>query len=706
MDKLRFRFSAVTALIALLILFSCQATPTDPEPQVFSLLANTTAAPDGFYPGEWAVISVDVYGAMLTGPDVNSKVDLVFLVDESGSMSSSDPTGIRHTTIDQILSGLNPSQHRAGIVVFSDHAQILGGYSALTTNFSQLANYLNTLPAPNGFTNIAHAMELSNSLLEDSTANHRIAILLTDGFPESASSFGYDTAQDAEINTTHVPFAITEDINYYVVHLSASDWVPEWTTLLQDRIAGDTGGQYFVADDADELSTHLPNIVNEASSFLVLKDVSLDVQFRMGPNEYSEIDDGNIILFGANAFQVFPQNVTTDPRAELPDNQGVSIKIPVTSHVPIPPGSPPDVTEIDLPSLKPSAKVSYHLGDDIIKTKTIPQVTVTWRRNPEVLALKRFDPGQRRLTVSVTNFIDEGPITDVELWEALSLIFEAEYLSATPMPQRIVPILSNNNDLAYLYWKLGDIAPFETKAVSFDVRYHGPASGMVPVNMGKPESIVQFTRPDGTVQQLSSGSTNPDTRWYGDNKIDATILNVAPEVSLGPDLIIRAGHNGGSPGSDMTITPEPVSISLWNDAYADNGYDEYSFDAAHANPEPLDLNGKNTLWIRIDNRGNQPTMEEIKAEIYILHKYCACPSDLDMSIWHHLGTKNFGTSPLMPGQFRVQGFEWNTAAAIIGSLRTEIIAAGKAFIKVVVTDEITELRFNNNAAVKAVPILP
>jgi hypothetical protein len=206
------------------------------------------------------------------------------------------------------------------------------------------------------------------------------------------------------------------------------------------------------------------------------------------------------------------------------------------------------------------------------------------------------------------------------------------------------------------------------------------------------------------VQQLSSGSSNPAIRWYGDNKIDATILNVAPEVSQGPDLIIRAGHKGGRPGNDMTITPEPGSLSLWNDAYADGGYDEFANDAAHANPEPLDLDGKNTLWIRIDNRGNQPTTQEIKAEIYVLHKYCACPSDLDMSIWHHLGTKNFGTSPLMPGQFRVEGFEWNTEAAISGSLRSEIIAAGKAFIKVVVTHEPTELRTNNNAAVTAVPL--
>ena len=705
MDKLRYRFLGVSALIAFLILSSCQSTPiTDPEPEVHALLSNYIAAPDGFYPGEWAVIGVDVYGDERTGPGVESKVDLVFLVDESGSMSSSDPTGIRHTTIKQILSGLNASQHRAGIVVFSDHAQILGGYSALTTDFSQLSNHIDTLSAPDGFTNIAEAMRLANSLLEDSTANNRIAILLTDGYPQSATSSGYDTVQDAEINMIHVPFAIIEDINYHVVHLFASDWVLEGTALLENRIAGDTGGQYFIAVNASQLSTQLPNIVNEASSYLVLKDVWLDVQFRMGTNEYSAIDDANIILSGANEFEVFPQNVTTLPRALLPSNQGISINIPVTSHIPIPAGSPPDFTEIDLPSLKPSAKIFYHLGDNIIKTKTIPQVIVTWRRNPQVLVLKRFDPGQRRLTISVTSFIDEGPITDVELWEILSLIFEAEYPSATPMPHRIVPILNNNNDLAYLYWKLGDIAPFETKEVSFDVRYHGPTSGLVPVNMGKPEAIVQFTHPDGAVQQLVSASTNPDTRWYGDNKIDATILNVGPEVSQGPDLIIRSDHNWGGPGSDMTITPRPTSLSLWNDAYADNGYDEFADDAAHTNPEPLDLDGKNTLWIRIDNRGNQPTTQEITAEIYVLHKYCACPSDLGTSIWHHLGTKNFGTSPLAPGQFRVEGFEWNTAADITGSLRSEITAIGKAYFKVVVSDEPTELRFNNNTAVTVVPL--
>ncbi|MFQ5824538.1 MAG: VWA domain-containing protein [bacterium] len=702
--KNSFLYYLIGILAVFALFFSCVSPPTDPEPQIYSQLANYSLAPDGFYPGEWAVIGVDVYGDTRTGPAVNAKVDLVFIVDESGSMAGSDPSRIRHNTIKQILTNLNSNQHRAGIITFSDNAEILGGYSQLTTNFTQLVDYLDALPAPVGFTNIAHAMQLANSLFSGSTANHRVAILLTDGFPESETSFGYDTSQDAEINTTHVPYAISEDINYYVVHLFADDWNALGTALLQDRIAGDTGGEYFVAADASQLATRLPAIVEEASNTLVLKDVTLDIQFRMGPNEYSEIDGNNIFLAGSNSYQVFPSHVTTETRPVLPNNQAITLRIPITAYEPIPSGSPPEVTEIELPSLEPSAELSYHLGDDIIKTKTIPQVIVTWLRAPEVLALKRLDPGSRRLTVSVTNFIREGPITDVKLWELLAFdYFEAVYLSATPSPQRIAPIVSNYKDSAYLYWMLGDVAPLETKAVSFDVHYHGPTEGIVAVNMAKPESIVQFTAPDASVRRLSAGSTDPDTRWYGDNTIDAAILNAAPEESQGADLLIYDNHRT-SAGGDMTVPPVPLSNSLWNDAFADNGYDEQANDAAHANPEPLDLGGANKLWIRIDNRGNQPTMGEIRAEIYIKHEYCACPTDLDISIWHHLGTLDFGITSMTPGQFRVQGFEWNAANTLSPALITELNATGQAFFKVVVSYLGPELRLNNNTAVKRIPI--
>jgi hypothetical protein len=147
---------------------------------------------------------------------------------------------------------------------------------------------------------------------------------------------------------------------------------------LKNRIAEDTGGQYFTAQTASELVTVLPSIVEDVSTTLVLKDVSLDIQFRFSPNEYSAINADNIFLAGAASYQIPSEGrVTTQKRRQLPSNQGITIRIPVTSFTPIPPGSPPNQTQVRLPCLTTDAVVSYHLGDRQIETRRINQVYVT-----------------------------------------------------------------------------------------------------------------------------------------------------------------------------------------------------------------------------------------------------------------------------------------------------------------------------------------
>ena len=226
---MRTHFASVVLPIAIALL--CQAQRAEcqmlPEPDVGSGLSNAASAPEGFFPCQWAVIQVDALGDIHRGPAVKARVDIVFLLDESGSMDTTDDGLVRRTTIENILSGLDPDQYRAAIVVFSDGADILGGYTSLTTDFASLIDQVRDLPGPGGYTNMAGAMGLANFLLAESHANHRLAILLTDGTPASESSWGYDTAQDAEINTIHVPFAIAEDINYYVVHLAPERHAPK-----------------------------------------------------------------------------------------------------------------------------------------------------------------------------------------------------------------------------------------------------------------------------------------------------------------------------------------------------------------------------------------------------------------------------------------------------------------------------------------------
>ncbi len=696
-------------LFLIFISFACQAgtSASDPEPSLFSNLLNAYDEP--FYPLEWAMINVSVWGDTRTGPAVTANVDLVFLVDESYSMVNSDPNDIRHSTIQDILNSLSPDQHRAAIVTFNNTAEILGGLNQLTNDFGQLVHLVDTIPDPisGALTNIAGAMQLANSLLINSSANHRIAILLTDGFPASENSGGYyDLDQDAEINITHVPDAITHDINYYVVHLDSGDWTVQGTTLLQNRIAGDTNGEYYVASDAWQLATQLPAIVENVSHTLILKDVVITTRFNMSPNEYSEIDEANIFHSGINTFQAFPSYVETEAVQTLPFGQMIIINIPITSYEPIPPGSPPDLTEIDLHSLAPDATVQYHLGDNQTITKVIPQVTVTWLRRPEILVLKRLNPGNREITISVTNFIRDGAIRDVRLWELLALDFEAVYPTAEPPPVYILPQDYKWGDIAWLYWNLGDIGPLETKEVKFDFRYQGPPTGNVQVDMTKPAALVRLIDPNDITREISTADTHPDNRWYGDNVIDASELNASPADSIGPDLIIYSSHQSIEPSASTPPIPSPSSKSIWNDAFSIDGYNQNEIFAYLANPEPLDLAGENGLWIRIDNIGNRIADEEIIANIYIKSDYTASPMDLDLNEWHHIGSVDFGPEAIDVRAFRVKMFEWDASQTLSSALINDITNTGQAFFKVIVSNMEDELRLNNNTAVVKIDINP
>lgn len=691
-------FSSIVVPIALAVLCRTQPARCEsvPEPQVGSELSNSASAPEGFFPCQWAVIDARVSGDTHHSPEVKAKVDIVFLLDESGSMEITDPQQIGRTTVIQILSGLNDSQYRAAVVVFNDVATMS---SLLTTDFGSLINFVHTLPNPGGLTNMAGAMALANSLLAESYANHRLAILLTDGTPESEAYWGYDLGQDAEIKTIHIPFAIAKDIQYYVVHLAPGRACPEGIALLTE-IARDTGGQYITADAAGQLATILPSIVQDVSTTLVLKDVYLDVQFRFGPNEYSEVNVNDIMLFEADSYNMPSEDrIVTEKCRTLPYGRGVLVSIPVTAYLPIPPGSPPDITHVALPTFTSEARVWYHLGDGQLRSQQIGQVYVTWRRAPQVLIYKQVDPGNRRLTISVTNF-NSSAIRNVRLLELLTENLEADRSTFVPEPKYVFTYEDNGRPLDRFYWELGDVVPFTPKPVSFHFRYSGPSEGHIHTDMDKPASEVHYIATDGSEQVIKNDSRYPDLTWYGDTEIEAGILNAAPEETTGPDVVLFSDHSYNPAGG----VPGPGSNSIWNDSLIDGGYDEEAIDAAHANSEPLDLSGKNKLWVRINNQGNRALAGAVKASVYISPAYVASVQDLDPSNWTFINTFDLGSVSLASGSFIVKGLEWNPTDVLSAAYRNTLSGAGYAYFRVVVTYDGSERRLNNNAAVKRVRV--
>ncbi len=121
-------------------------------------------------------VTINVTGSSTT---TVTPADVVFAIDSSGSMSTSDPTGLRKTATINFINKLNPTQDKVGVV---NWANVIKQQQALTNNFAQAINVVNQ-GVPGGTTNGALAIQTSTTLLNASTLppSQRFIILLTDG---------------------------------------------------------------------------------------------------------------------------------------------------------------------------------------------------------------------------------------------------------------------------------------------------------------------------------------------------------------------------------------------------------------------------------------------------------------------------------------------------------------------------------------------
>ena len=108
-------------------------------------------------------------------------VDMVVVLDRSGSMSADNRLPYAKSAIKELLSRLNESD-RFGLVTFDTSAQIVTPLSALTADFrAQESSVVDSLTT-GGSTNLSGGLDLAKSLLTGSSSGRtRKVILLSDG---------------------------------------------------------------------------------------------------------------------------------------------------------------------------------------------------------------------------------------------------------------------------------------------------------------------------------------------------------------------------------------------------------------------------------------------------------------------------------------------------------------------------------------------
>ena len=168
-------------------------------------------------------------------------LDIVFVIDSSGSMSSNDRNGLRITAAKEFVSRLG-EKDRAAVVDFDSSAKLLQGF----TNDHELLNTAIEKINSSGGTNLSRGM---NTAITQFTAEsytrtdaYKYIIFLTDG--------------DGSYSDSYTTTAAENGIIVYTIGLGSG--VDE--TVLT-KIAEGTGGKYYFASTAEDV----PNIYEDVS---------------------------------------------------------------------------------------------------------------------------------------------------------------------------------------------------------------------------------------------------------------------------------------------------------------------------------------------------------------------------------------------------------------------------------------------------------
>ena len=238
-------------------------------------------------------------------------LDVMFVIDSSGSMDWNDPNDYRRTAAKNFVDGLIPGTRvgvatgdRAGVVDFDSYATLT---QSLTDDFERVKAAIDRIDASGG-TNIGAGVNAANNELIRNSADDRIKIqiLLTDG--------------DGSYSHSYTTNAFENGIVIYTIGLGSG--INE--NLLKE-IAGRTGGQYFHASGAEDLPIvfdRIRDIVNEQ------EDTDGD-----GIPDIVEIQGMRVGLFYDKLIYTDPYNPDTDGDGLLDGEEiGKAIEINILGH--------------------------------------------------------------------------------------------------------------------------------------------------------------------------------------------------------------------------------------------------------------------------------------------------------------------------------------------------------------------------------------
>ena len=181
-----------------------------------------------------------------------NKYNIVLVVDNSGSMKSTDPDSLRVEAVRYFLANMTNSGNKVGGIIFANKPVPSTGVLLSIDSASdkkKIENFFN-LPKKESGTDIGSALLAATTMLDNSRDPKlpSVIILMTDGRTEDLDEKG---TEQSEVNLEQaIANAKAHGYKVYCVGLNADGKVDRYT--LQN-IANETGGKYEEVDTSDNL---------------------------------------------------------------------------------------------------------------------------------------------------------------------------------------------------------------------------------------------------------------------------------------------------------------------------------------------------------------------------------------------------------------------------------------------------------------------
>lgn len=467
--------------------------------------------------GEYATVSIKVTGDAQTQTQ-SPPLAVVLTLDESGSMQSD--CGYSRAAAKDVIKQLTPNVDKVALVIFSTNAV---QKVALTTNHQLVVNALNGLGTPSGSTNLKAAFDLSNTILKTETKSfNKMVILFTDGYPTSQSISGIDSAQLNYINNNlHVPQMY--NIQYFTVSYGKDTPKTDLKVLAEK-----TGGKYYDANQASQLSAYFTNAVKSLQKILKTRNVVIkeyvgkDFMVKSGSLTYSVSGGAS---FGTTKFDNDMKTVTASfyktgvllvPTIYLlDDNRTFSVDFDVTAK-----GCKAKDTALDVDDIK--SVVEYSPGSTIKYIKPIPQKKITVKKCG-VYIDKKFKPESRTVEISIRNTFSDRKVYGIYIREKTGKDVEPLMGTVKPGWPTGMPWYPANATTTWkvygIEWKMDNIPPKTTQVFSFQIKVFASATKKEPG-----EWVVINPKPLYMLPYPDLGTKHPDyiydtqiKYWYKDN---------------------------------------------------------------------------------------------------------------------------------------------------------------------------------------------